>query len=105
MIQIPLIHTDHFHDQDRYTCNVNGRSFLVLKSEDRYYIIENKCGHFGVPLTNARVERSSIQCLAHGAKFCLASGRVLNNAVESCVVLAVFEHVIIDNVIYICLHC
>jgi nitrite reductase/ring-hydroxylating ferredoxin subunit len=71
--------------------DVSGVSLLLIQQHGRVYAVENKCGHFGIPLENGMLENHAIRCRQHGALFDLASGAVLNRVVAQCDPLRVFE--------------
>lgn len=57
---------------------------LLLRHQGRLYCVENKCGHFGVPLNDGAVRDGAIVCRHHGISFSLATGEVLNRPWENC---------------------
>lgn len=69
---------------------LRGVSILLVHSAGQTYAIENKCGHFGVPLVTGRILGARIQCSQHGAEFDLSTGQVLNRVVAQCDPLRVF---------------
>lgn len=70
---------------------IQGVSILLVHSAGQTYAVENKCGHFGVPLVTGRLVGARIQCSQHGAEFDLASGQVMNHVVAQCDPLRVFS--------------
>lgn len=64
------------HDGYQKAFNVSGLQLLLVQVEGKPYIVENKCPHMGVSLSNAtQVPGGSIRCKAHGIEFKLDSGR------------------------------
>jgi 3-phenylpropionate/trans-cinnamate dioxygenase ferredoxin subunit len=58
---------------------VNGKSILVCKSQDKISAIINKCSHADEKLECGRIKNGWIACPVHGARFTLADGKVLNH--------------------------
>lgn len=81
----------NLHDGYQRAFVINGVSVLLIQHAGRVYAVENKCGHFGVPLENGRVGNQRIRCTQHGAEFELATGKVTNNVVANCDPLRVFN--------------
>lgn len=52
----------------------NGVDVLLVQSEGRVYVIENRCPHDGSPLVKGRVGAGCIRCPKHRIVFDLASG-------------------------------
>lgn len=71
--------------------NVDGASVLLIQNRGRVHAVENKCGHFGIPLEHGTLLDNAIRCRQHGAQFDLATGAVLNHVVAQCDPLRVFE--------------
>ncbi|MDX1812814.1 MAG: Rieske 2Fe-2S domain-containing protein, partial [Gammaproteobacteria bacterium] len=65
-------------------------NFLVIVQDDSIFVIEDRCGHFGISLKNGEVKNQQIRCPGHGARFCLNTGELLNNMFENCDPLTVF---------------
>ncbi len=57
---------------------------LVTRYQGQLYCLENKCGHFGVPLDDGEVVDGTVVCRMHGISFSLASGEVINRPWENC---------------------
>lgn len=56
-----------------------GRSLALFNVADTYYAIDDSCPHQGASLCGGRLEGRVIQCCAHGLRFDLASGYLLNS--------------------------
>ncbi len=54
---------------------VDGRGFLLVKHQDKYYLVKNKCPHQGAKLNNAVCEDGKIVCPWHRYGFDLETGR------------------------------
>lgn len=53
------------------------RAVLLFRIGDDFYAVEDVCSHDGQPLTDGRLEGTSIECPRHGARFDVRSGRPL----------------------------
>ena len=54
--------------------------FLVLfNRNEQFYAIDDSCPHQGASLFNGKLEGKALQCCAHGLKFDLESGYMLNS--------------------------
>ena len=49
---------------------------LLVKYEDEFYAIGNKCSHYSLPLINSVLFRGRIRCFAHGACFDVKTGDI-----------------------------
>ena len=66
----------HLHDGYQKAFNINGQSLLLVQNEGKTYIIENRCPHMDVPLTDAtQLPEQKIRCRAHGIEFELLTGK------------------------------
>jgi 3-phenylpropionate/trans-cinnamate dioxygenase ferredoxin subunit len=57
--------------------DADGTHIAVFNIEGEYYAIEDMCTHDGGELAGGIVEGDQIQCLRHGAKFCIRTGEAL----------------------------
>lgn len=62
----------------RQVFQVAGRPLLLLETDGRRYLIENRCPHAGRPLHEASLQQSHLTCPQHGICFSLLSGRPVN---------------------------
>ncbi|MBF0256385.1 MAG: Rieske 2Fe-2S domain-containing protein [Gammaproteobacteria bacterium] len=69
---------------------VLAEGLLLLRYQGQLHCIENKCGHFGVPLADGELRDGAIVCRHHGISFCLSSGEVVNRPWENCDRLRVY---------------
>jgi 3-phenylpropionate/trans-cinnamate dioxygenase ferredoxin subunit len=58
---------------------VNGTPVLLWKSQEKIGAVINKCSHADEKLECGRIKNGWIACPAHGARFVLESGKVLNH--------------------------
>ncbi|MBH3428852.1 Rieske (2Fe-2S) protein [Pseudomonas alkylphenolica] len=56
-----------------------GKSLALFNVADSFYAIDDSCPHQGASLCGGRLEGRVIQCCAHGLRFDLASGYLLNS--------------------------
>lgn len=54
---------------------INGKSLILLKHENQYFLIKNKCPHQGLPMKDAKCEGDHVICPYHQYKFSLEHGR------------------------------
>ena len=54
-----------------------GMPVLLVRRGERIYAIAEKCAHLGGPLSEGRLEDTSVKCPWHGSCFSLEDGRVL----------------------------
>ena len=57
----------------------DGKSLALFNVAGRFYAIDDSCPHQGASLCGGRLEGRVIQCCAHGLRFDLASGYLLNS--------------------------
>ncbi len=76
--------TSEFSEQKSYPLIIHDKKLLLIHHDNHYCLIENKCGHFGVPLIDAQVKNNLIICAQHGISFNLETGQVINRPYENC---------------------
>ncbi len=54
------------------------KSLLLVHLAEGFYAIDDSCPHQGASLSGGKLQGRSIQCAAHGLRFDLASGCMLN---------------------------
>lgn len=92
----------HTEDSDGIeSCGLKGQVLLLVVQQGRYHVIENKCGHFGVPLSNASLQDNEIICAEHGISFDLDSGIVVNRPYENCDAIKVFNSTVISRQLHL----
>lgn len=69
---------------------VAGRALLLIRQQGVLHCLENRCGHFGLPLADGSLRPGVILCRQHGISFSLASGAVVNRPWENCDPVRVF---------------
>ncbi|MNQ92752.1 Naphthalene 1,2-dioxygenase/salicylate 5-hydroxylase system, ferredoxin component [compost metagenome] len=63
----------------RSLLNIAGRSLALFNVDGQLYVINDACPHQGASLLGGHLEGRSIRCCAHGLRFDLASGYLLNS--------------------------
>ncbi|TDF83912.1 Rieske 2Fe-2S domain-containing protein [Pseudomonas sp. H9] len=63
----------------RVLLNFENKSLALFNVADQFYAIDDSCPHQGASLCGGRLEGRVIQCCAHGLRFDLASGYLLNS--------------------------
>jgi len=51
---------------------------VVVRSDDGFYAVENRCSHEDAPLAEGTIANGEITCPWHNARFCLKSGAALS---------------------------
>jgi nitrite reductase/ring-hydroxylating ferredoxin subunit len=66
----------NLHEGYRKSFIVGGHKLLLLKYQDQISLIENRCPHMDVELSNADfTAENGLRCKAHGIEFDLQSGK------------------------------
>ncbi|AIL61812.1 MULTISPECIES: Rieske (2Fe-2S) protein [Pseudomonas] len=63
----------------RVLLNFDNKSLALFNVADVFYAIDDSCPHQGASLCGGRLDGRVIQCCAHGLRFDLASGYLLNS--------------------------
>lgn len=71
---------DEFEKNYKKRVIVDGTPILVTLLAGKLYATQDKCTHLGASLSKGTQHDEEIQCRAHGAKFNLTSGEVLEKA-------------------------
>lgn len=66
-------------------------NLLLIQQNGQRFLIENRCGHFGIPLDKGKVENQCITCPQHGIRFNLTTGLVDSKTRDSCEPIKVFS--------------
>jgi 3-phenylpropionate/trans-cinnamate dioxygenase ferredoxin component len=64
-------------DSAPFSAEVDGVAVVVVRCDDEFYAVEDRCTHDGESLGGAAVENCQIICPRHGAHFCLRTGEAL----------------------------
>lgn len=85
MAQERLIATlDDYPEDGIYELILDSQSLLLIIQRGRAHLVENKCGHFGIPLQDGHLQDNEIICARHGISFALDTGEVVNRPYENC---------------------
>ncbi len=71
----PLEKLHLLHDGYQKSFRVGRLDLLLIQSEGRTFLIENRCPHMDAPLTRASVIQGVIRCPLHGLQFNLRTGQ------------------------------
>ncbi|MFP6819490.1 Rieske (2Fe-2S) protein [Acinetobacter sp.] len=77
---------------------IGDRSLILFNIAEQFYAINDSCPHQGASLLNGKLEGKVIQCCAHGLRFDLSNGYLLNSTqlqVQSYPVEVIGENVFI----------
>jgi len=94
---------DNLHEGAKHVFEVDGFEILLIKASGNIHVIENRCGHFGASLATGKLGVDCISCNHHFAKFSLSDGQVLNDVVEDCDRLKIYEWKIENQQIIVCI--
>ena len=87
-IFIPLIEKQKLFNGFRQVFSVKKMKLLLVHLNNKTFLLENKCGHFGLALDDAKIEQHQgsdvIICIQHGISFDLSTGQVVNRPWENC---------------------
>ena len=97
--EIPLIHIDVLREGMKLSFKIDDLTILLIKTNGKIHVIENRCGHFGESLENGRLGKNDITCLHHSVKFNLEDGHVMNDVVEHCERLKILNWKLIGQLI------
>ena len=81
------------------TKEVNGKTIAIAKSNNELFAFDNECTHQKNPLSDGFLEGNVIECLYHGAKFDLRTGKV--KCLPATSPLKVYKTEIKDNEVFI----
>jgi 3-phenylpropionate/trans-cinnamate dioxygenase ferredoxin subunit len=56
--------------------SVDGKSIALANANGEFYAVDNLCTHDNGPLGEGRIDRNTIECPRHGARFDLRTGAV-----------------------------
>lgn len=89
-----------YSEEGIYPVKLDGLDYLVIKHANHLFCVEDKCGHFGMPLANGKVKDNKIYCAVHGISFDLHNGDIRDNWGEECDPINVIELIEQDGVLY-----
>jgi len=62
---------------------INGWHVLIIKLDDGYHAINDRCPHAASPLSTGRTRRGTVMCPLHGARFDIVSGACIGGTYPS----------------------
>lgn len=77
---LPLCTEAEFPEEGKLAMQLGGWSVLVLRTEDGFSAVNDRCTHQAAMLSPGRVRRGAIMCPLHGARFEVATGRCIGGA-------------------------
>ncbi len=88
---IPLLALSDLNKDITLSMVYNELNLLIIKEGKNIFIIEDRCGHFGVSLQAGKVSNGTIRCSAHGAVFDLLTGKIQNNFFDDCEPIKIYQ--------------
>ncbi|MFK5984924.1 MAG: Rieske 2Fe-2S domain-containing protein [Pseudomonadota bacterium] len=93
---IPLLKKQPLANGFRQAFSFPEINVFLVQIKNKSYLFENKCGHFGVVLDEAKIEglesdQVVIICNQHGISFDLSTGKVVNRSWENCDPLRILD--------------
>ncbi|MEM2622623.1 MAG: Rieske (2Fe-2S) protein [Candidatus Nezhaarchaeales archaeon] len=88
-------------EKRRFKLKDLGVEVLLVRLEDGFYAMENRCPHAGCPLSfyGEVREGNKLQCNCHGAVFDLRDGRVIEGPAQS--PLRTYKVTIFNNEVFV----
>src|SRR5512132_972499 len=74
---IPVLAEAALPENELKRVNAAGMPVLLVRKGQRIYAIAETCAHLGGPLSEGKLEGTSVRCPWHGSRFSLEDGRVL----------------------------
>lgn len=71
---------DAFPEDGKVAVELGGWSVLIVRTEDGYTALNDRCTHQAAMLSPGRIRRGAIMCPLHGARFEVATGRCVGAA-------------------------
>lgn len=71
---------DDFPAEGKLAIELGGWSVLIVRTEDGYRAVNDRCTHQAAMLSPGKVRRGAIMCPLHGARFEVATGRCVGGA-------------------------
>lgn len=69
-----------FPEDGKLAIEVGGWSVLIVRTEDGFNALNNRCTHQAAMLSPGKIRRGAIMCPLHGARFEVATGRCVGGA-------------------------
>ncbi len=75
---IDVINADALAPGEHHTLEIEHLAIVVFNVDGVFYAVEDLCSHDEQPLADGRLSGTTIACPAHGALFCLRTGKPLS---------------------------
>lgn len=75
-----VIAESDFPSEGKIAMTLAGWSVLILKTDEGFRAVNDRCTHQAALLSPGRVRRGAIMCPLHGARFEVATGRCLGGS-------------------------
>lgn len=79
----PVMPMASLGDGEMAACRVGGEEVLIVNVYGQYYAVSNRCTHAGKPLSGGTLRGYELTCPAHGARFDVRTGTVLEAPAEA----------------------
>jgi len=74
---IEACNLDKLKDGLPYPVTLDDYDIVLILKDETVYALEDNCTHQDLPLSQGKVGADRITCRAHGAQFCLKTGKAL----------------------------
>jgi nitrite reductase/ring-hydroxylating ferredoxin subunit/uncharacterized membrane protein len=74
---VPVLAEAELREDELRRVAANGMPVLLVRRGHRIYAIAETCAHLGGPLSEGKLEDTTVRCPWHGSRFSLEDGRVL----------------------------
>ncbi|MFQ5946036.1 MAG: Rieske (2Fe-2S) protein [Anaerolineae bacterium] len=74
---IRVADTSELYPESGKLVYLDGRPVALFEASGTYYALDDTCSHSGGPLSEGFLEDGLVECPWHGARFELATGRVV----------------------------
>lgn len=75
---VPVLAEAELHENQLRRVNPNGMPVLLVRKSQRIYAIAETCAHLGGPLSEGKLEDTTVRCPWHGSRFSLEDGSVVD---------------------------
>ncbi len=75
---VPVLAEAELHENQLRRVNANGMPVLLVRKSQRIYAIAETCAHLGGPLSEGKLEDTTVRCPWHGSRFSLEDGSVVD---------------------------
>jgi 3-phenylpropionate/trans-cinnamate dioxygenase ferredoxin subunit len=76
----PLVAEADFPEEGKLAARIAGWSVLVVRSDEGFNALNDRCTHQAALLSGGKVRRGAIMCPLHGARFEATTGRCIGGA-------------------------